>query len=1012
MRIGRSIAIGTIALALGVGPATALDPKERITQYFHTAWRVQDGAFETAPNAVTQTADGYIWIGTGSGLVKYDGARFDAWAPPAGKSLANPNIISLLGSSDGTLWIGTAGGLLSWKNNDLREHLRYRIDEIIEDHKGRIWAARARALRLGGLCQVTGEHPACFGGDDQMELPSAVTLAADLHGNIWVGGANQLLRWHDGLFEPYFRKQLSVRGAPTGVESVAAAADGSVWVSIPTEKSLGLLQIVDGRPKQVVLDGVKKPEFSNLFVDREGSLWLATPNDGLYRYSSGQVEHLRGQDGLSSNTVTGFFEDRESNLWVTTSKGLDFFRENRVVTFSTSEGLSSDQAGSVLASDDGTVWIGNRGSLDVIRSGRVTCIPVPGRRVTALWQDHARRLWVGIDNRLTIYERGQFHYVNRSDGSPLGIITALGEDREQNIWAVANPDRKLYRIRDLRVQEEFSPPQIPIPRLVTEDPTGGVWLGFVGSFGHYRDGKLDKIAENSAVSLTAEADGSLWAPTRAGLVRWKEGRVATLTSKNGLKCDPTYSAIRDDRRTLWLYTACGLIGVADSELERWWREPHTVIKSRVFDALDGARPYSSTFQPAVSRSQDGRLWFVNDAVVQTFDPKNSSQTQPAPPVYVERVRADRKEYAMGGPVRLPPHPRDIEISYTALSYSIPQRIRFRYKLEPRDGDWQDAGIRRQAFYSDLPPGQYRFHVTASNSDGVWNESGAALELSILPAYYQTNWFRWSVVAAVLLALSALYRLRLHQLSREFNAQMEGRVDERLRVARDLHDTLLQSFQGLMPVFQTARNLLPLRADRAAEVLDEGLHDAANAIVEGRNAIQNLRAKPSLDPDLGSLLSAAGNELAQSPEVEGNAPAFRVVVEGSRLPLVPLLRDEIYRIGRELLRNAFRHAHASRIEAEIRYDRDMFRLRIRDDGKGIDSSILKEGARREHFGLPGMHERAQSMGGRLTIWSEPGAGTEAELTVPARIAYEKFSTSNGWRARLGRRLRLTAPNKGA
>jgi signal transduction histidine kinase len=234
----------------------------------------------------------------------------------------------------------------------------------------------------------------------------------------------------------------------------------------------------------------------------------------------------------------------------------------------------------------------------------------------------------------------------------------------------------------------------------------------------------------------------------------------------------------------------------------------------------------------------------------------------------------------------------------------------------------------------------------------------------------------------------------------------------MRVARDLHDTLLQSFQGLIPVFQTARNLLPAQSDRAAEVLDEGLHDAAEAIVEGRNAIQNLRAKPSLDPDLGSLLNAAGQELAQSPEAAKNPPAFRLIVEGPRLPLAPPMRDEIYRIGREVLRNAFRHAHASRIEAEIRYDPGMFRLRIRDDGKGIDSSVLKEGVRPGHWGIPGMHERAKSIGGRLKIWSEPGAGTEAELTVPARIAYAKFSMNDHWWARLGRRLRPTAPNRDA
>ena len=421
------------------------------------AWP-QDGAFESAPNAVAQTADGYIWIGTGSGLVKYDGVRFAPWAPPPGKSLANPNIISLLGSSDGTLWIGTAGGLLSWKNNDLREQLRYRINGIIQDHKGRIWVARTRSRETGGLCQVTGEHPGCLGADDRMKLPNAGTIAEDLHGNLWVGGANQLLRWHEGSFDAYFREQLVPRNLPSGVEGVAAASDGSVWASVPGEKSLALVHIVDGSPKPVVLAGVKSQSFTTLFIDREGSLWLGSSDHGLYRLYGGRVDHFGVEEGLSSNTVSSLFEDREGNLWVATSKGLDFFRDSRVITFSASEGLSSDYAASVLASDDGTVWIGNKGHLDAFRDGQITSVPIPGKRVTALFQDHARRLWVGIDNMLTIYEQGQFHKVNRPDGSPLGITTAMAEDREQNIWAVANPDRKVFRIRDLRVQEEFDAP--------------------------------------------------------------------------------------------------------------------------------------------------------------------------------------------------------------------------------------------------------------------------------------------------------------------------------------------------------------------------------------------------------------------------------------------------------------------------------------------------------------------------------------------------------------------------
>ena len=1008
MNVARIAARVSLVLASSLDLALALDPHTRISQYSHTAWRVQDGVFEAAPNAVTQTADGYIWIGTGAGLLKYDGARFETWTPPQGKSLPDPNIISLLGASDGTLWIGTARGLVSWKNNDLREHLTYRINGIIEDRSHRIWVARARTPEPGGLCEITPDRSVCFGGDKRINFPTAVTLTNDRQDNIWAGGTDQLLRWHDGSFESYFGQQLSHRIGPNGVESVAAAPDGSIWVSVPSERSLGLMRIESGHPARVVLEGAKKQEFTNLFFDRQGALWLSTADDGLYRFFNGRVDHFRSEDGLSSNTVVGFFEDREGNLWVTTSKGLDFFRDNRVVSFSTSEGLSADQAASVLATDDGTVWVGNRRSLEAIRDGKVISYPIPGERVAALWQDRAKRLWVGVDDKLLIYEHGQFHQVKKPDGTPLGMITAIMEDRDRNIWAVANPNRRVYRLRDLQVQEELS--WTRGPRIVTPDPAGGVWIGLVDSLDHYRDGKLETVGQYNANDLVTDADGSLWIATRDGLVHWKGGRTQTLAVKNGLKCDTIYSVIRDERHS-WLIARCGLIEIANSELERWLRDPNAIVQTRTYDALDGARPSPSPFHPASTRSPDGRIWFTTDALIQVFDPNLAGPQSSTAPVYITGIRGDRNEFAVNRPVRIPPNPRDLEIRYTALSYSIPQRVRFRYKLEPRDRDWQEAGTRRQAFYSDLGPGSYRFRVIASNSDGVWNETGDVLEFAIRPAYYQTIWFRGSSAAACLLALWALFRIRLNGLRREFNARLEGQVDERLRVARELHDTLLQSFQGLIPVFQTARNLLPGRTDRAAEVLDEGLKDAANAIAEGRNAIQNLRANPAMDRDLDELLTAAGIELAASPEAKAAAPAMRVVVEGSRQPLVPLVQDEVYRIAREMLRNAFRHANASHIETEIRYDENMLRLRVRDDGKGIDMKALKEAGAGPHWGLPGMHERAERIGGSFKIWSESGAGTEAELTVPGRVAFAKFSNSGRW-SKLIRRLGLAAQNREA
>jgi ligand-binding sensor domain-containing protein len=493
MRIEKSLAVASFALALTTAPLTALDPTTQITQYRHTAWRVQEGAFESAPNAIAQTADGYLWIGTGSGLVKYDGVRFVPWTPPAGQGASVGAVFSLRGSSDGTLWIGTGTRLLSWKNNHLQEYVAGRVNTILEDRQGRIWVARSRVPDLkGGLCQVVGDNLRCIGGDDRMKLPYAGPLSEDTQGNLWIGAPNQLMRWKDGSFDSYFRKELEAFQALNSIESTVAHPDGSVWATIP-RKGLGLFQIVRGVPHEVALKGINPEQMSSLFVDRDGSVWLGTHSEGVYRMHGERMDHFGSEHGLSSNDVTDFYQDREGNLWLATSKGMDCFRDARVTTISSTEGLAADLAASVLASDDGNVWIGNRGSLDLFHAGQVTSIRIPGQRVTSLWQDHAKRLWVGVDNALTIYEHGQFRKINRRDGSPLGTAVAITEDAQQNIWvSVAGKVRELLRIRDLQVEEEFSTDQIPFVRELTADPAGGIWLGLQrGNLGHYRSGKFE-----------------------------------------------------------------------------------------------------------------------------------------------------------------------------------------------------------------------------------------------------------------------------------------------------------------------------------------------------------------------------------------------------------------------------------------------------------------------------------------------------------------------------------------
>jgi signal transduction histidine kinase len=514
-------------------------------------------------------------------------------------------------------------------------------------------------------------------------------------------------------------------------------------------------------------------------------------------------------------------------------------------------------------------------------------------------------------------------------------------------------------------------------------------------------GAADGLGRGLVSDLRIDRDGTLWAATEGGLSRLKNGRIATLTGKNGLPCDAVQWSMEDDAQSVWLYTPCGLVRIARAELDRWAAAvdkaqplPNSrgsesnglTIQATVFDTSDGVRSRAGTtgYGPLAAKSSDGRLWFGALDGVSVVDPGHLPFNKLPPPVVVETVKVNGKEVAPAEGMELSHSSNDLEIDYTALSFTIPERVQFRYKLEGHDADWQDVGTRRQAFYGGLAPKQYRFRVMACNNDGVWNEAGAAWSFSIVPAYYQTLWFQGLCVLAFLALLAGLYQLRLQQVEKLLGIRMEERVNERTRIARDLHDTLLQSFQGVLLKFHAVTFMLPDRAAEAQETLEDVIEQARKAIAEGRDAVQGLRSSAAVGGDLAVVIGTLGDELAGSE----NAPCFGVQVEGTPRDLVPMVRDEAYRIACEAVRNAFRHAHAGRIEVEIRYDRRRLRLRVRDDGKGMDPKILAEGGRSGHHGLPGMHERARLVGGKLAIWSKLDFGTEAELTIPAAVAYAK------------------------
>ena len=599
-------------------------------------------------------------------------------------------------------------------------------------------------------------------------------------------------------------------------------------------------------------------------------------------------------------------------------------------------------------------------------------------------EDRDGNLWVGVYDGLYLFKNGQFLRIPEPDHQPLGLVTGMAEDVDGDVWAEGlGKSQRLLRIHDFQVREQFSQPG----HHLAADPHGGIWISSGKDLGLFRRGSVQKFpldVRGPSTQILPEADGSVLVATPEGLVGLRRGRVQRLASKNGLPCDLVISAIKDQEKHWWLFTECGVVDLADSELERWWANPEAVLHSRLSDTLDGARPGRPSFN-AAALSPDGRVWFATGFVVQMVDPSKFSKKALPAETYIESVTVDRKQFAVADNLELAPHPHDLQIDYTSPTFLIPQRVKFRYRLDGYDRDWHEVGTRRQAFYTDLPPGKYSFRVIACNSDGVWNDISGKLDFAVAPAYYQTNWFRALCAVTFLALLWAAYHYRVRRLRHEFEMTLDARVGERTRIARELHDTLLQTFHGLMLRFGAVDRLLPNRAEEAKKELRGAMAQAGEAITEGRDAVQALRSSTVEVNDLVSAIRTIGEELAANETNQGST-SFEVRVEGTPRDLRPLLRDEVYRIATEALRNAFLHAHARQVEAEIRYDKEQFRLRVRDDGRGIDPAILSHHGRDRHYGLPGMRERAQVVGGKLVVWSELNSGTELELTIPAANAY--------------------------
>jgi ligand-binding sensor domain-containing protein/signal transduction histidine kinase len=994
--------------------AFALNPALDVSQYAHTAWKIRDGFAKGSILSIAQTPDGYLWLGTAFGLYRFDGVRNVLWQPPPDQQLPSTTIFTLVAARDGALWIGTWSGLVSWKSGKLTQYAELaglHIFALVEDSEGSIWAGTSGPPD-GKLCEIRNGGVRChpeMGGVGR----GVFGLHKDGKGNLWVELETGVWRWRPGPPQFYAVPRL-LNGRRQGM---ADGEDGAPLIATTG----AVMRLADGRAKAVYQFPTARRGFRVLKMlrDRDGGLWVSPAGRGIVHIHQGRTDVFSESDGLSGNDIYDLFEDREGNIWVATINGLDRFHELPVITYSKKQGLSDIPWGGMLAARDRSIWFATLDGLDRLNHGQVTVYRqhrtragrqevvgsgLPDEGVGSLFQDSRGRIWVSTLTGIGYLEADRFVPTS----APGGFVGSLTGDASGNLW-IANRELGLLQLS----QHHVFPP-IPWATFGHKDPAvvlapdplqGGLWLGFSrGGVVWFRDGHVrssysstDGLGEGPVNHLRFDSEGALWVATEGGLARLKDGHIATLTSKSGLPCDAVQWTMEDDAQSVWLMMPCGLVRIARSELDTWVsaedKTPHT-IHTTVFDNSDGLRSLAvvGDYTPRVGKSGDGKLWFMSPDGISVVDPHQLPFNKLPPPIHIEQIVANHKSYPVSsdanGNVRLPPLIRDLQVDYTALSFVAPEKVLFRYKLEGWDLDWQDAGTRRQAFYSNLPPRHYIFHVKAYNNSGVWNEAGASLDFSVAPAYYQTNWFRLLCGAAFLGLLWGLYQLRLRQLAREFNMRLDERVSERTRIARELHDTLLQNIQGLILKLHAVAKHMP-REEPSRQAIEKALDHADQVLAEGRDRVRNLRTTAASIGDLSTAFQRVAEETAP-----GRVATLRTVVEGNVRELHPMILEESYSIGREALINALVHSEGLHVEVEITYDARQFRLRIRDDGRGINADILEKGGRADHWGLQGMRERAIRIGAQLELWSRPGAGTEVGLKVPAAMAYRSLAKSKG------------------
>jgi signal transduction histidine kinase/streptogramin lyase len=993
----------SIVLTMAPRPSHGLDPNQPAASYIRTTFTVEDGLSSNVVNAIVQTQNGFLWIGTDAGLNRFDGRHFTPIYFRGPSSTPQGIVSSLAEGPDGDLWIGTNAGLVRIERPALDRFdpsvaVFYHpgtgmSDEISSLHctrKGVLWVGTSAGLyrfvgnrfetvvplvyvsRIeegadGHLLVISNQgfteldgtrvvpHP---GLSDQLGLhpgmvgPSGIELFhvfQDRMGTVWFSTAKGLARRVNGSIErlqPYELKYGS------SVHRVHEDPQGNLWVEASTSaRRTGGIFRVSGTKLEPLLSNIQIRAIS---ADREGNLWLGTNGEGLVRFKDRAVRVFTKADGLPNNVPMTVLSTRDGSLWVGNNcGGLSVFHGERFKTYDERDGLANSCVFALAEGKSGELWVGTWGG-GLFRFADGHFVQFTSRQgladsvVRAITVAHDGSLWIATLNGLSHMVNAQFHNYTTADGLSSNRVVSVYQDRHGTIWV--GTSRGINRMTGDRFAPVFSPHQIFDPRYISlaEDSSGELYaLSAPKGIDRIEGDQLVEINHDlDLLTMVASPNGDLWFAGAKGIFRFSA--AAFRQSQGGRETPPDYA---------------------------WFGKSDGVTSTQC-----------SIGAPNMALAADGKLWVATVQGLAMLDLRHLSFDSAKPPVFLEDVTVGRVRQPSGRELVLPPGTHHVELHFDSISLASPEKIRFQYRMDDVDQVWLDADDSLTGVYTNIPVGPHAFRIRACNRDGVWDRSGVSFPVSQKPYFYETGWFRALCVAAFLALLWALYQLRLRQVERQFNIRLDERVNERTRIARDLHDTLLQSFHGLMLRFQAASNLFATRPVEAKQTLDSAIDKAAQAITEGRDAVQGLRSSMVVTNDLDVAVIALGEELA-AEQGDQTSAIFHVEVEGTPRNLHPIARDEVYRIAGEALRNAFRHSRAGRIEVEIRYDERQLRLRVRDDGKGIDAKHLEDEGRAGHYGLRGMRERAKLMGGKLAIWTELKSGTELELSVPASHAYE-------------------------